>query len=66
MLKLLDHIFFGGFEQKRRNASRKLVMRYSRGNVSVQLGRFLEKFQLENKRKQADIAQDRLIRRVIK
>lgn len=66
MFKLLRPNLVGRLQAARRSASRKIAARFSRGNVSVQFGRYLNESDLLQLRIDADAAMSRLQRRVLK
>ena len=66
MLKLLRPNLSGRLRAAQRSASRKIAARFSRGNVSVQFGRYLNDSDLLRLRMEADAATSRLQRRVLK
>ena len=39
--ELFDRIFYGGYESASRSAVERTVARYTRGNTSIQFGRYL-------------------------
>lgn len=61
--KLIDKIFFGGYEAADRESGRRAVARFSRGNTSVQLGRYMDSAKLEKMKADGDRAAKRLARR---
>ena len=48
------------FEEIKKKVARKVVMRYSRGSVGLQLGRYVTREDLDRRSKQADEALERI------
>ncbi|MEP2987424.1 MAG: hypothetical protein ABJN65_11715 [Parasphingorhabdus sp.] len=61
--KLIDKIIYGGYESANRASTERVVSRYSRGNTSVQLKRYLSTFKLEKLLADGDTAAKRLAER---
>lgn len=45
--EILDRILLGGYEAAKEDATRRIVARYTRGNVNVQNGRLISEDGLE-------------------
>jgi len=58
-----DKLFYGGYETASKTAAGRVVARYSRGNTSVQFGRYLTSQSMEELRANGDRAAARLARR---
>ena len=61
--KLIDIVFFGGYEQADRESASKVVARFARGNTSIQFGRYLSADKLEKLLANGDRAAARLAKR---
>jgi hypothetical protein len=51
LAKLIDKIFYSGYEVAKENATMDIVARFSRGNTAVQSGHFLDTPDIEEMRK---------------
>lgn len=54
--KILDHILLGGYEAAKEEATRQVVARYSRRNISAQNGYFIDQKGLQLLHKAGDKA----------
>lgn len=61
--ELIDKLFYGGYEAADRTSIGRVVARYSRGNTSIQFGRFLTAKKTEKLRADGDRAAARLAKR---
>lgn len=61
--KLIDRIFYGGYEAADRASVGRVVARFSRGNTSIQLGRYLNSAKIEKLQADGDRAAARLAQR---
>ncbi len=61
--ELIDKIFYGGYDAANRKSVERVVTRYSRGNTSIQFGRYLTTDKMEELRANGDRAAARLARR---
>jgi len=58
--EILDRILLGGYEAAKKNATRQIIARYSRGNVNIQNGYLLDGDGLEKLRAAGDDAMKKL------
>ncbi len=61
--KLVDRIFWGGYEAADMGSAAKIVARYARGNISIQFGRYLTQEKMERLCADGDRAAARLAER---
>lgn len=61
--KLIDKIFFGGYNAASRASAGRVVARYARGNTSIQLGRYLTSMKMGKLTADGDKAAARLAKR---
>lgn len=62
--RIIDRILLGGYDAEVKKAENQVVTRYTRGNTSVQNGRFLDSDGLNELRQRGDKASDRLSKSV--
>ncbi len=60
---LIDRIFYGGYETANCTAVERVVSRYTRGNTSIQFGRYITTENMEELRANGDRAAARLAKR---
>lgn len=64
MLKeLIDRIFYGGYDAASRSSTGRVVARFTRGNTSIQFGRYLNSAKMEKLQADGDRAAARLAAR---
>ncbi len=56
LIEILDHVLLGGYEAAKKDATRKVVARYARGNVAIQMGRFIDEEDIKKLRDAGDKA----------
>lgn len=54
--EIMDRLLLGGYEAAKKDATRKIVARYARGNIAVQEGRYLDEEDLKELRAAGDKA----------
>lgn len=58
--EIQDRVLLGGYEAAKKDAVRRIIARYSRGNVNVQNGQLLDEAGLEKLRADGDNAMKKL------
>lgn len=58
--RLIDKLFFGGYEAADKGSASKVVARFARGNISIQFDRYLTAERLEKLQSDGDKAAARL------
>lgn len=58
--EILDRMLLGGYEAAKKDATRRIVARYSRGNVAVQQGRYIDEDDSKELREAGDKAMQKL------
>jgi hypothetical protein len=61
--KLIDRLFYGGYEAASQISVGRVVARFARGNTSIQLGRYLNSARMERLLSNGDRAAARLAER---